>query len=79
MRGAACTPVAGDANVKQFVFRDATSDQLSEVMKQRPQNVILIIQLQDESQYSAIPIVLTDDMYSTACPIPFGPQAQDES
>lgn len=27
------TLVTGDANVKQFVFYDATSDQLSEAMK----------------------------------------------
>lgn len=44
-------------NVKQFVFHDATSDQLPKVMKQWAQNVILIIQLQDESQYSAIHII----------------------
>lgn len=72
MRSAECTQVTRDSNVKQFVFGEATSDQLSKVMKQRAQNVILIIQLYDESQYSAIPIILKDDMYSTACPIPFG-------
>lgn len=37
--------VSGDTNVKQFVFCDATSDQLSKVMKQWAQNVILLIQL----------------------------------
>ncbi len=66
------TRVTGDTNVEQFVFRDATSDRLSKVMKRWAQNVILIIQLKDKSQYSGIPIILKDDMYSTACPIPFG-------
>lgn len=79
MWSAECTCVTGDSNVKQFVFCDATSDQLSKVMKQWVQNVILIIQLYHESQYSAIPIILKEDTYSTACPIPFGLKAQDEN
>lgn len=66
------TRVTGDTNVKQFVFHEVTRNQLSKVMKQLAQNMILIIQLQDESQYSAIPIILTDDMHSTVCPITFG-------
>lgn len=40
-----CIQVTRGANVNQFVFCDATSDRLSEVMKQCAQNVILIIQL----------------------------------
>lgn len=39
------TRVTGDANIKRFLFSDATSDQLSKVMKQWAQNVIFIIQL----------------------------------
>lgn len=65
-------------DVKQFVFRDATRNPLSKVMKALAQNMILIIQLAGESQYSAAPVILTDDTHATVCPITFGLWAQDE-
>lgn len=57
---------------------DATSAQLSEVMKQRAQNVILIIQLCCDSEYASISLVLKDDMYTAACPVLFEPKAYNK-
>lgn len=67
---------------ERFVLRDAAGKkkkkQLSKVMKPLAPNMILIIQLVDEYQHSPGPVILTDGVHATVCPIALGRPAPDE-